>query len=164
MNYLISVKCKETFKHTLHHPHFLCPEPDQSTGPSSFWNFPHSHRSKVPMPICRTSHTHLTERTRVESSAAPELTASPPPPSHPPPSLPGIQSRREPQELSREPHVQKYGQRIPDKSEQDQSWAFISDLQGKVLPGEPHANPLVQGRGVDRARGRVGGSAFSKVK
>ena len=51
--------------------------------------------------------------------------------------------QEEPQELSREPHDQKCGQRSPDKSERDQSWAFISDLQGKVLPGEPRANSLV---------------------
>ena len=45
--------------------------------------------------------------------------------------------------MSRQPHVQKFELRSPDKSEQDQSWAFISDLQRKVLPGEPHANHLV---------------------
>ena len=46
------------------------------------------------MPICRTSHTHLTENTCGEQCCP---RAHPPqPPSHPPPSLLGIQSRRSP--------------------------------------------------------------------
>ena len=90
---LISVKCKETSKHPLHHPHFPCHSPDQSTGPSSFWNIPHYHWSKVPMLICRTSHTHLTENTCGEQCCP---RAHPHPPSHLSPYLPGTQSRRSP--------------------------------------------------------------------
>ena len=69
---LTSMKCKEATKHPLHHPHFLCHSPDQSIGPSSFWNFPHSLKSKHPMFICTTSHTHRTrDRTHMESGDAP---------------------------------------------------------------------------------------------
>ena len=118
-----------------------CHQLDQNTGLSSFWNLPHSNRSKHPMPICRTSHTHLICR---EHTWRAVLTQSSPPSSFSCPSvLTWDPEQEEPQELSREPHVQKCELRSPDKSEQDQSWAFISDLQRKVLPGEPHANHLV---------------------
>ena len=66
------------------------------------------------------------QRTHMESSAAPELTTCPHPPPHPLwdgyplPILTWDPEQEEPQELSREPHVQKCGQRSPDKSEQDQ--------------------------------------------
>ena len=138
---LTSMKCKEATKHPLHHPHFLCHSPDQSTGPSSFWNFPHSLRSKHPTFICTISHTHRTRRQNTHGELRCPQNWGPHPPLMPTLSLPGTQSRR--QEMSRQPHVQKFELRSPDKSEQDQSWAFISDLQRKVLPGEPHANHLV---------------------
>ena len=67
------MKCRETSKHPLHHPHFPGHSPDQSTGPSSFWNIPHSHRSQVPMPICRTRHTSNREHTW-RAVLPPELT------------------------------------------------------------------------------------------
>ena len=149
---LTSVKCTEATKHPLHHPHFLCHSPDQSTGPSSFWNFPHSLRSKHLHDKPYTSNRQTEHTWRVEMP--PEL--RPPSSSHAPSVLTWDPEQEEPQELSRESHVQKFELRSPDKSEQDQSWAFISDLQGKVLPGEPHANPLV-GQRCRQSQRRVGG-------
>ena len=100
--------------------------------------------------------------TRMESWAAPRTQA---------PSLLSCPSvltwdpeQEEPQQLSREPHVQKCELRSPDKSEQDQSWAFISDLQGKVLPGEPHANPLLSAVVWTEPEAGWEGSCSSKVK
>ena len=80
----------------------------------------------------------------------------------PPSILTWDPEQEEPQQLSREPHVQKCELRSPDKSEQDQSWAFISDLQGKVLPGEPHANPLL--RAVVWTEPEAGGRGQAQAK
>ena len=93
---LTSLKCTEATKHPLHHPHFLCHRPDQSTGPSSFWNFPHSLRSKRPMFFCTTSHTHRTRRQNTHGEWRCPQNWGPHPSLMPPLSLPGTQSRRSP--------------------------------------------------------------------
>ena len=107
-------------------------------------------------------HIEHADGTRMESWAAPRTQA---------PSLLSCPSvltwdpeQEKPQQLSREPHVQKCELRSPDKSEQDQSWAFISDLQGKVLPGEPHANPLLSAVVWTEPEAGWEGSCSSKVK
>ena len=93
---LTSLKCTEATKHPLHHPHFLCHRPDQSTGPSSFWNFPHSLRSKHPMFVCMTSHTHRTRRQNTHGEWRCPQNWGPHRLLMPPLSLPGTQSRRSP--------------------------------------------------------------------
>lgn len=138
---LISVKCRETSKYPLHHPHFPGHSPDLSTRPSSFWNIPHSHRSKVPMPICRTRHTHLTENIRGEH-CCPQ--SSPPIPLlNPSPSLPGTQSRSSSRSWAGNHMFSSVNWGVLISQSKTKSWAFISDLEGKVLPEEQHANPLV---------------------
>ena len=158
---LISVKCRETSKHPLHHPHFPGHSPDQSTGPSSFWNISHSHRSKAPMPICRTSHTHLTKNPGGEQCCP--QSSSPIFLLNPSPSFPGAQSRAAP------------------GAEQGTTCSAVWTEESWLVRARPRAELLSQilnkgprwgttckspagGRGVDRARGRWEGSTFSKVK
>ena len=82
----------------------------------------------------------------------------------PPSILTWDPEQEEPPELSRKPHVQKCELRSPSKSEQDQSWAFISNLQGKVLLGEQHANPLVGAAMCTEPRRRGDSSEQRKKK
>ena len=152
------MKCRETSKHPLHHPHFPGHSLSRAQDLLPSETFLTLIDLRFPWPSAGQV-THLTENTRGEQccpqSSPPILLLNPSP------SLPGAQSRSSPRSWAGNHVLSSVNWGVLISQSKTRSWAFISDLEGKVLPEEQHANPLV-GAEVWTEPGEVGGVNFQQ--